>query len=499
MSSSRSNRIRCLISRRPESSIERLSLHSCLYHLRPYCSLSTSATINEICLRRLLKSNYSCQFQESDHISEQKLLPNKSTFILGRYMLTLQLNTLHLYVIDKHRLTLLGEDVCTIKIVFIGICTYSHFQKRNFAKQDGFILMTADQRLLLYDFKLKTRMPTSGINFQCEIPVKFLEKSFDYHEQNHMISIHTRHKQRSHLFIIFRIWPQWLSYVFLVEPHIFGTDLKQATITHELLIVQNQRNSCNLYSLHTILDEYTIKCHSLSDHLDELLPVNVVINSCPPCLFTFNCERPLFDYAFCSTQHFLTRINEDYFVLHINNDFTPVFNGHLKRSWTDNLSPNNQVYFIDTTYHHDCIIDIRESIVHVWQLIHDESTKVKHLYKIDDGIGCLEPAHDRHITRYGRQTTPQQALDLSTTVVTDHYFDTYNNILTLLFESEVSEMVIIRLIEHPIGVSRQDIKFKKNNKQNQLRIMHEQDKLIVQELSCHTVTLRIFTLQRSKC
>ena len=247
MSSSRSsrlhrNRIRCLISRRPEIPIEHVSLHSCLHHLRPYCSLSTSALINEICLRRLMKSNYSCQFQESDQTSEHKLLANKCTFILGRYMLTLQQSTLHLYVIDKHRLILIGEDLCSVKIVFIGICTYGHFRSRNTSKQDGFILMTADQRLFLYDFKLRARTPASGICFQCEIPVKFLEKSFDYHEQNHMISIHTRHKQRSHLFIVLRIWPRWLSYVFLVEPHIFGADLKQAAITHELLIVQNQRN-----------------------------------------------------------------------------------------------------------------------------------------------------------------------------------------------------------------------------------------------------------------
>lgn len=244
MSSSRSsrNRIRSLISRRPIVPIEQLSLHSCLYNIRPYCSVSTSSIINEICLRRLLKSNYLCQFQESSQTSEHKLLPNKSTFILGHYMLTLQLNTLHLYIIDKNRLILLGEDSCPVKVVFIGICTYNDYQQKNFSKQDGFILMTADQRLFLYDFKLKSRMPPVGISFQCEIPVKFLEKSFEYHEQNHMISIHTRYKQRSHLFIILRIWPRWLSYVLLVEPHIFGADLKQATITHELLIIQNQRN-----------------------------------------------------------------------------------------------------------------------------------------------------------------------------------------------------------------------------------------------------------------
>lgn len=244
MSSSRAykNRIRSLISRRPNIPIEQLSLHSCLYHIRPYCSLSTSSIINEISLRRLLKSNYSCQFQESSQTSEHKLLPNKSTFILGHYMLTLQLDKLHLYIIDKHRLILLGEDLFTVKIVFIGICTYSDYQIKNYSKQDGFILMTADQRLFLYDFKLKSRMPKTGISFQCEIPVKFLEKAFEYHEQNHMISIHTRYKQRSHLFIILRMWPRWLSYALLIEPHIFGTDLKQATITHELLITQNQRN-----------------------------------------------------------------------------------------------------------------------------------------------------------------------------------------------------------------------------------------------------------------
>jgi hypothetical protein len=256
-------------------------------------------------------------------------------------------------------------------------------------------------------------------------------------------------------------------------------------------------SSCHLYSLHKILDEYTTKSHSITDHPNEPLPINVLITSCPPCLFTFNCERPLFDYAFCSTQHFLTRINEDYFVFNINNDLSPVSNGHLKRLWTDNLSVNSQVYFIDTNNNHDCIIDIRESIVHVWQLIHDESTNVKHLYSIDDGIMTMRTSNDQQTTRYGRPITSQQTIDLSSTVLTDHYFDTYNNLLTLLFESETSEMAIIRLIEHPHGICRQNINFQKNNKHNQLKIMHEHDKLIVQELSHHTVILRIFTLQRS--
>ena len=76
MSSSRSypNRVRSLVSRRPIISVDQLSLHSCLYHIRPYCSLSTASIINEICLRRLLKSNYSCQFQESDQTSELQII-----------------------------------------------------------------------------------------------------------------------------------------------------------------------------------------------------------------------------------------------------------------------------------------------------------------------------------------------------------------------------------------------------------------------------------------
>lgn len=226
--------------------------------------------------------------------------------------------------------------------------------------------------------------------------------------------------------------------------------------------------------------------------------MNVAIHARPPCLFTFNCERPLFDYAFCTTQHFLTRVNEDYFVFHINNDSSPVSNGHLKRSWTDNLAPNSQVYFVDTNNNRDYIIDIRESVVNVWELLHNECTNVKHLYTIDDGIASLGASHDRHVTRYGRQTNPQQALDLSSTVLTDHYFDAYNSLLTLLFESEMSETAIIRLVEHPLGVCRQNIHFQKSNKHNQLRILHEHDKLIVQELSCHTVTLRVFTLQRAR-
>jgi len=263
-------------------------------------------------------------------------------------------------------------------------------------------------------------------------------------------------------------------------------------------LYKTKKNSCNLYSLHAILDEYTIKSHSIADHPNEPLPINVVITSCPPCLFTFNCERPSFDYAFCSTQHFLTRINQDYFVFNISNDLSLVSNGHLKRSWTDNLSTNSQVYFIDTNNNHDCIIDIRESIVHVWQLIHDESASVKHLYTIDDGIAAMRTTNDQHMTRYGRKITPKQILDSSSTVLTDHYFDTYNNLLTLLFESEISDIAIIRLIEHPQGICRQNIHFQKHNKHNQLKIMHEHDKLIVQELGHHTVILRIFILQRSK-
>lgn len=100
------------------------------------------------------------------------------------------------------------------------------------------------------------------------------------------------------------------------------------------------------------------------------------------------------------------------------------------------------------------------------------------------------------MTRYGRPTKPQNILDLSSTLLTDHYFDPYNNLLTLLFESEASNVAIIRIVEHPGGIARQNIEFKKHNKHNQLKIMHEHDKLIVQELSCHTVILRLFTLER---
>jgi hypothetical protein len=236
-------RMRMLISQRSCQPTEHVSIHTYLYHIRSYCSSWTRSTMNEIYLRRLLKSNYACQYQESSNpTSEHRLLTNKSTFILGQYMLTLHSDTLQLYSIDQHRLTFIDEQVCTMKIVFVGICTYSHFQTSTYVKQDGFVLMTADQRLLLYDFKLQSRMPLNGISFQCDLPVKFPEKSFEYHEENHMISIHTRYKHGSHVFIVIRLWPCWLSYVFVVDRHIFGRHLKQAAITHELLIVQNQQN-----------------------------------------------------------------------------------------------------------------------------------------------------------------------------------------------------------------------------------------------------------------
>jgi len=122
--------------------------------------------------------------------------------------------------------------------------------------------------------------------------------------------------------------------------------------------------------------------------------------------------------------------------------------------------------------------------------------EVKHLYAIDDGIQMNSQQTQHYCTRYGREITSKQQLDLPSTVVVDHYFDPFNHLLTLLFESESSDLAIIRLIEHPHGICRQTIHFKKHNKQNQLKIMHEHDKLIVQELSHTTILLRIFTLQR---
>ena len=182
----------------------------------------------------------------------------------------------------------------------------------------------------------------------------------------------------------------------------------------------------------------------------------------------------------------------------MSEELVPVTNGHLKRSWTDNLSSNSQVYFLDTMNNEDCIIDVREASIHVWRLKHEnDSTHIEHLYHIDDGADSISsPSNERHVTRYGRETVPQRVLDLTSTVLTDHYFDTFNNLLTLLFECEQSDTAIIRIIEHPHGISRQDIRFKKRNKNNQLKIAHEHEKLIVQELSCHTVILRIFYLQR---
>ena len=104
--------------------------------------------------------------------------------------------------------------------------------------------MTADQRLLLYDFKLKSRLSDrDAISFQCELSVKFSERTFEYHQDNHMISIHARYRQHAHLFILFRLWPRWLSYVMLIERDIFGAEMKQVSITSEFLIVQNQRNT----------------------------------------------------------------------------------------------------------------------------------------------------------------------------------------------------------------------------------------------------------------
>lgn len=237
------NSLRALTRQHSSHSLEHLPLHSYLYHMRPYSSLSTIANTNGFYLRRLLKSNYRCQFEESDPTIAPKLHTNKSTFILGRYMLTVHMNRLQLFSISDHRLLLIGEDHCQVKIVFIGICTYSDLHGKCPVKQDGFILMTADQRFLLYDFKLKSRLSSSkGISFQCELPLRFTEKAFEYHEQNQMISIHARYKQNSHAFVLLRLWPRWLSYVMLIQPEIFGTDMKQAAITHEFLIVQTKRN-----------------------------------------------------------------------------------------------------------------------------------------------------------------------------------------------------------------------------------------------------------------
>jgi hypothetical protein len=249
-----------------------------------------------------------------------------------------------------------------------------------------------------------------------------------------------------------------------------------------------------------LLDQFTVQNHLIAKNTNDPLPVNVQLTCCPPCLFTFNGERAVFDYALFSNDHFLTRIDEDYFVLRIDSNVSLVNNGHLKRSWTDNLSRSSQAYFIETADHRDCIMDIRESTVIVWQLVRDtdNSSSVTFLYSIDDGTSTTtRQSTHRQVTRYGRETAPQQTLDLSSFSLTDYNFDQYNNLLTLLFELEHSDEAIIRVIEHPSGLCRQSIPFKKHHKHNQLKIMHEHEKLIVQELSCHTLVLRVFSLRRS--
>ena len=255
--------------------------------------------------------------------------------------------------------------------------------------------------------------------------------------------------------------------------------------------------SCQLYSLHQLLDEYTIKSHSIADHPDALLPVNVQINSTPPCLYTFTSDRPLFDYALISSDHFLKRLGEDYFVVHLNHENTAVPNGHLKRSWTDNVAPNGQVYFVNCQSSHDFLLDIRETRGYVWLLTLENSIcELKHLYTIDDGCHPSSDAQ-RHVTRFGRESKTKQAVDYSDSTLTDHSFDLFHNLLTVLFESDSSNDALIRVIEHPTGIVRQDIPFRKAYHQNQLKILHEHDQLIVQELSCATVILHVFTLKRS--
>lgn len=238
------NPLRSLTHRHTRHSFDEIPLHSYLYQIRPYSNLSTVANVNGFYLRRLLKSNYSCRFERSDSNFTAKLQTNKSTFILGRYLITLHMHNLQLYSISHRRLSFINEDRCEKKIVFIGVCTYNDLHRHIPFGQDGFILMTSDQRLLLYDFKLKSRLTDrQGISFACELSLKSYEKAFEYHEQTHMISIHARRPPHSHVFILFRLWPRWLSYVMLIERDIFGTDMKQVSITSEFLIVQNQRNT----------------------------------------------------------------------------------------------------------------------------------------------------------------------------------------------------------------------------------------------------------------
>lgn len=230
--------------------------------------------------------------------------------------------------------------------------------------------------------------------------------------------------------------------------------------------------------------------------------MNVQIDSCPPCLYVFTSDRPLFDYALISSEHFLKRINEDYLVVHLNQESTAVPNGHFKRSWMDNASPNGQVYFLNSSLSHDFIFDVRESIGNVWILTYENSQSyVKHLYTIDDGSNLHRNSNENQhvVTRYGRETHSQQVIDLSDNTLTDHYFDLFHNFLTVLFESDSSRNVLIRVVEHPTGLIRQEIQFEKFSHQNQLKLHHEHDQLIVQELSCATVFLHIFTLKRSNC
>lgn len=235
-------RISALTSRHSHRYIERLSFYSCLYHVRPYDMFSRSFRINEHCVRRSLRDDGSFRFEEAKQENQHKILKDRSTFILGNFIITLFLERLRLYLIDNHRIIHIGEDHFKPSITFIEICTFAGVGSQIPIKRDGFIMMTSDRRLYLYDFNLQAQKPIPCVSFQCQLPMKVFDRTFEYYQQNYSLVIHGLTMDNLHMFVVFELWPCWLSYVFIVEPAIFGEDFVKASVTNEFLIILNQNN-----------------------------------------------------------------------------------------------------------------------------------------------------------------------------------------------------------------------------------------------------------------
>lgn len=230
--------------------------------------------------------------------------------------------------------------------------------------------------------------------------------------------------------------------------------------------------------------------------------MNVVIKSRPNVLFSYRSDIAGFHYAISKiSSFFAAHFNERCSLSGTDSDEDFIDNQNLDDGVFNKLILLSDVYFASWSGKRILLFDVENCAISVYEIkSNDFKRHLAHLYKIEcsplDGQTRELSDQDGLVVNLMHSSFSVDSSKNLPTILIDHYFDGSASLLFVLFEAEHSTAALIRVIEHPTGLNKQNIHFRKHNQSNQMKIQYEFDKILIQELDVHAIFLRVFSFTR---